>query len=147
MRRLLYAGIAIAVGVSASSAYAADDPITVRKRLMDANGAAAGMMVAMIKGDMPFAAGAADSALKTFNAVAHAYGDFFPAGSDQGDTKASPEIWQDMAGFQEKLADFQQAVNDAMAMKPASVDDVKTAMGGIGKACGGCHEVYRLSNN
>jgi cytochrome c556 len=147
MRRLLYAGLALATGLVTTAAFATDDPILTRKKLMQANGGAAGAMQAMIKGETPFSAAVAQSALRTFNAVAYAYGDYFPAGSDQGDTKASPKIWEDMAGFQTTLAAFQQATDEARQMDPQSVEDLQAAMGLIGKSCGGCHETYRLPMN
>lgn len=147
MRRLLYVGLALAVGAVSTAAFATDDPILTRKKLMQANGGAAGAMQAMIKGETPFSAAVAQSALRTFNAVAYAYGDYFPEGSDQGDTKASPKIWEDMAGFQAALAKFQQATDEARQAEPQSVEDLQAAMGPIGQACGGCHETYRLPMN
>ncbi len=147
MRRLLYVGLALATGVVATAAFAADDPIVVRKKLMDANGGAAGAAVGMIKGEIPFDAKVAASALKTFDGVAYSVGSFFPAGSDKGDTHASPKIWEDMGGFEASLVAFQQAADAGLQMNPQTVDDLKTAMGPIGKACGGCHETYRLPMN
>jgi cytochrome c556 len=147
MRRLLYIGLALATGVVATSAFATDDPILTRKKLMQANGGAAGAMQAMIKGETPFSKAVATSALRTFNAVAYSVGDYFPEGSDQGDTKAAPAIWEDMGGFEAALTNFQQATDEARAMEPESVEDLQAAMGMIGKTCGGCHEDYRISDN
>jgi cytochrome c556 len=147
MRRLLYAGLALATGIVTTAAFATDDPILTRKKLMQANGGAAGAMQAMIKGETPFSAAVAQSALRTFNAVAYSVGDYFPAGSDQGETRASPKIWEDMAGFQQILTNFQQATDAARQTEPQSVEDLQAAMGEIGKNCGGCHETYRLEQN
>jgi cytochrome c556 len=147
MRRLLFAGLALAVGTVATAAFAVDDPIVTRKKLMQANGGAMGVAQAMIKGEMPFNAAVAQSAYRTFNAVAYSVGDFFPAGSDQGDTRASPKIWEDMAGFDAALVKLQEASDAARQTEPQSVDDLKAAIGPIGMACGGCHDTYRLSAN
>lgn len=147
MRRVLFGGLALAVGIVSTAAFAVDDPIVTRKKLMQANGGAAGAMQAMIKGEIPFSTAVAQSALRTFNAVAYSVGDFFPAGSDQGDTKASPKIWEDMAGFETALANFQMATDEARQSDPQSVEDLQAVMGQIGQTCGGCHENYRLSNN
>lgn len=147
MRRMLFAGLALAVGVVTTSAFAIDDPIVSRKKLMQANGGALGAMQAMIKGETPFHPAVAQAALRTVNAVAYSVDKFFPAGSDQGDTKASPKIWEDMGGFEAALANLQQASDTAREANPQSVEDLQTAMGMIGKACGGCHETYRLSSN
>lgn len=147
MRRLLFGGLALAVGIVATAAIAADDPIVSRKKLMQANGGAAGAMQGMIKGEIPFSAAVAQSALRTFNAVAYSVGNFFPAGSDQGDTHASPKIWEDMGGFETALANFQMATDAARQSDPQSVEDLQAIMGQVGKACGACHETYRLPMN
>jgi cytochrome c556 len=145
MRRLLFGGLALAVGIVATAASAIDDPIVTRKKLMQANGGAMGAVQAMIKGELPFNAAVAQSAYRTFNAVAYSVGDYFPAGSDQGETRALPEIWSDMAGFEAALAKLQEASDAARATEPKSIEDVQAAIGPIGQACGGCHEKYRKS--
>jgi cytochrome c556 len=146
MRRVLFAELAMAVGLVGTAAFAVDDPILTRKKLMQANGGAAGAMQAMIKGETQFNAAVAQSALRTFNAVAYSVGDYFPEGSGEGDTRAAPAIWEDMAGFQTALANFQQATDAARGSEPQSVEDLQAAMGQIGQTCGGCHENYRLEN-
>ena len=85
---------------------ATDDPILTRKKLMQANGGAAGIAQGMIKGEIPFSPVIAEAALRTFNAVAYSFGDYFPEGSDKGDTRASPKIWEEMAEFQQYLAEL-----------------------------------------
>jgi cytochrome c556 len=147
MRGLLFAGLALAVGIVTTTASAIDDPIVTRKKLMQANGGAAGAMQAMIKGEIPFSAAVAQSAYRTFNAVAYSVGDYFPEGSDQGDTRVLPEIWSDRAGFEAELAKLQEASDAARQTEPQSVEEVQAAMGPIGQACGGCHEKYRAAAN
>ena len=144
MRRLVFAGLALAVGVVTTSAFATDDPILTRKKLMQANGGAAGAISAIIKGEVPFNAAIVQSELRSLNAVAYAFGDYFPEGSDQGDTRASPKIWEEMAEFQQYLADFQADTDAARAADPQDVEALKTAMGEIGQNCQQCHEEFRL---
>ena len=85
--------------------------------------------------------------MRTFNAVAYSAGDYFPAGSDKGDTRASPKIWEEMAEFQEYLGNFQKATDAGRAAKPETLEAFQAAMGDIGKACGACHEDFRLEQN
>ena len=99
MRRMCFALLGVAVGVVSVGASAAEDPIFTRRKLMQANGGAAGIAQGMIKGEIPFNPVLAESALRTFNAVAYSVGDYFPEGSDKGDTRASPKIWEEMAEF------------------------------------------------
>jgi cytochrome c556 len=67
----------------------------------------------------------------------------FPAGSDKGppETYAKPEIWSDPDGF--KAAE--DNAFKALEALTATTDEAgfKTAMGGLGKACMGCHEKFR----
>ncbi len=147
MRRLLFAGLAVSVGIATTAALAIDDPLVTRQKLMRSNGGAAGAAQAMIKGEIPFHPAVAQAALRNFNAVAYSFGDYFPEGSDQGDTRASPRIWEDRAGFDAILAEFQQASDAALEADPQSVEELQAVMGGIGRTCGGCHETYRLSDN
>lgn len=147
MRRLIVGLAALSVAVVAAGAYAVEDPIFTRKTLMDANGAAAGAGGAMLKGDAAFNADVAKSVFMTMRAVSYAYGDYFPAGSDKGDTKASPKIWEDAAGFAAALAKFQQDAEAAVAAKAQDLDTFKAAFGQVASNCKACHDVYKLPSN
>jgi cytochrome c556 len=147
MRRLSLAILSVAVGIVSTAASATDDPIATRKKLMQSNGGAAGLAQGMIKEEIPFSPVLAEAALRNFNAVAYAFGDYFPEGSDQGETRASPKIWEDMAGFQQHLADFQADTDAARAAKPQDLEAFKAAMAEIGQNCQSCHEEYRLEQN
>jgi cytochrome c556 len=122
-----------------------DDPITTRKKLMQANGAVFyGVANGMIKGEIPFNPVAAASVIRTANAVAYSFGDYFPEGSDQGDTKASPKIWEEMEKFLGYLSDFQKASDAAREANPQTLEAFATAMQELGRTCQQCHEAFRL---
>ncbi len=146
MRRLIVGLAALSVVVAAAGASAVEDPLFTRKSLMDANGAAAGAGGAMLKGAVPFNADVAKSVFMTMHAVAYSYGDYFPAGSDKGDTKASPKIWEDAAGFAAALAKFQQDTDAAIAAKAQDLDTFKAAFGQVASNCKACHDAYKLPN-
>jgi cytochrome c556 len=149
MPRLLFAGIAAAVAIASTAAVAlTDDPITTRKKLMQANGAVFyGMAQGLLKGEIPFDPVLAASVIRTSNAVAYSFGDYFPEGSDQGDTRASPKIWEEMAEFQQYLADFQKATDAAREADPKTLEAFQTAVNEIGQTCQQCHEEFRLKDN
>jgi cytochrome c556 len=134
--------------LSVAAAAAADDPIATRKTLMDANGAAAAVSAALLKGDLDYNPTVAKAAIMTLRAVSHSYGAFFPAGSDKGNTKASPKIWEDAAGFQKELAEFQEhadaAAQAAGKNGPADLAAFKAAVTPIFDDCKDCHQNYRL---
>ncbi len=144
MLRSLSICLALVVGGVSATALAASDPILVRQKIMKANNAAARVAGGIIKGEIAFDAKVATAAIRTMNAAAYTYGNYFPAGSETGmKTRADPKIWSDMAGFEAKLAQFQKDTDAAAAAKPADLDAFKAAMGPVFKNCKGCHEDYR----
>ena len=145
MRRLIVGLAALAVagngGERLRHGRSDHDP---QDALMDANGAAAGAGAAMMKGEVPFNAAVAKSVFLTMHAVAYSYGDYFPEGSDTGDTKASPKIWEDAAGFAAALAKFQQDTDAALAADVADLEAFKAAFGQVAGNCKSCHDAFRL---
>ena len=146
MHRLIVGLAALSVATLAAGAYAIEDPLYTRQSLMDANGAAAGAGVGMLKGEVPFNEAVAKAVFQTMHAVAYSYGDYFPAGSDKGKTKASPKIWEDAAGFAAALQQFQKDTDAALAAKPADLEAFKAAFGQVAGNCKACHDKYRISD-
>jgi cytochrome c556 len=134
---------AAAIGFVSTVAIAIEDPIATRRQLMQSNGASMGAAQAMIKGEVPFDARLAMATLQNFEAVGYSFGDYFPPGSDQGDTRASPKIWAEMAEFQEYLTKFRDDSAAAVAAKPATLEAFQAALGPIGQNCQQCHEEFR----
>jgi cytochrome c556 len=142
MRKLILAISTVAFAVTA--AYA--DPIADRKAIMKERGGLVGGLAKMAKGDTAFDAAAVKTALDKLKANEAKFDvdALFPAGSDKGDTKAGPKIWEDPNGFKEadkKLGDAIDAAAAAPATDAARLGEQVKAIGG---ACGGCHQTYRL---
>ncbi|MBZ0161576.1 MAG: cytochrome c [Notoacmeibacter sp.] len=138
-----------AISLSVSGAVAADDPVAVRKALMQAMGASAGTSGAMMKGELDYNPAVAKAAIATVNAVAHAFGGFFPEGSDMAsDTTAAPKIWEDMAGFEAQIGKLKETTIAASAASgkdgPADLEAFKAAMGPVLGNCKECHESWRV---
>ncbi|WP_346898556.1 cytochrome c [uncultured Roseibium sp.] len=146
MRKLVLCVAALCL--SGMTAMAADDPIAVRKHIMDSVGAAAGLSGGMMKGQIPYSPAAGKSATASMMAAASSFGAFFPEGTDTGDTTASPKIWEDAAGFQKALDKFAADAGAAMAASgkdgPADLESFKAAMGPVFQNCKSCHEAYRI---
>jgi cytochrome c556 len=147
MRRMIVGFAALSVAIVAAGAYAVEDPIFTRKALMSANGGAAGAGGAMLKEEVAFHPGVAKSVFLTMRAVAYSYGDYFPAGSDTGETKASPKIWEDAAGFAAALAKFQQDADAAIAADVKDLAAFQAAFGQVTGNCKACHDAFRLPMN
>jgi cytochrome c556 len=126
-------------------AFAADDPILARKELMKANNEAAKVAFGMAMGKVPYDATQAAAAMKTLQDDMIMFPTLFPEGSDQGDTAASPAIWQNMDDFTARAAKLAADAKLAEAAAPNGLDAFKAAVGPVGQDCAGCHELYRVN--
>ena len=61
---------------------------------------------------------------------------------DGSDAKA--EVWTDAEGFASKLENLQTASAAMMDAAGTDLDALKAGMGNLGKACGACHDDYRV---
>jgi len=104
-----------------------------------------GPMVASVKGEIPWnqemMQGWAND-LETLNTlnVIRGFGD----GSDQGTTRAKPEIWENKADFESKLNDLKTAT--AALQETTTGGDRKAiseSVGAVGNACKACHDEYK----
>ncbi|MHA1524327.1 MAG: c-type cytochrome, partial [Alphaproteobacteria bacterium] len=69
----------------------------------------------------------------------------FPKGSESGmETEASPKIWEDMGGFEAKLAKYQADTAGTLVFPPTSREELGPVLGLMGGNCKSCHEAYRI---
>tara|TARA_Y100000815_G_scaffold72800_1_gene61559 strand:+ start:18311 stop:18757 length:447 start_codon:yes stop_codon:yes gene_type:complete len=136
------------IAATATAAFAADDPIAVRKALMQSNGAAAGLAAGMMKKEIDYSPAAGKAAIAALHATAESFGEFFPEGSDMGaDTKASAAIWENPEGWQAELDQFKAAAAAATEASgragPADLAAFQGAVGPILGTCKSCHEKFQ----
>lgn len=143
-------GLAAGIGLAGTMAQASDDPIATRQAIMSSVGAAAGLGGGLMKGEIAYSPAAGKAAIATVRAASLTFGDYFPAGSDQGETGAAAAIWEDPDGFSAELAKFADATAKATEASgkdgPADVEAFKAAMGPVFGSCKSCHETYRKKN-
>ena len=73
-----------------------------------------------------------------------AYGGLFPIGSDVGETRAKPGIWENPDDFRSKVVEYQQAAEALLEIaKSGDPDKVNDALRVAGRACAACHRPYR----
>lgn len=142
--KLLGVALVAAIGFAgiAGLSQAQTDPIKQRQADMKANGASMKAINGMLEANGPAADVAAEAT--KINARAMEIATLFPAGSDQGDTKAKPEIWQNQDDFAAKLKALQD--ESAMLVTAANGGDmavVKAQYEKLGGTCGACHKVYK----
>jgi cytochrome c556 len=139
MKRSLALAVALALG---TTAVMAQDPIAQRKEQFKAWGAAVREPGAMLRGEAAFDLAKVQAALKLIGDTAPTLAAKFPAGSDKGDTKALPVIWEKKAEFD---AIFTKLSGDAKAAAAAVKDEAsyKAEMGKVLGNCGACHNTFR----
>ncbi len=145
-RAIKLCGVALAAAIGfagiAGLSQAQTDVIKQRQADMKANGASMKAINGILEASGPAADVAAEAT--KINAKAMEIATLFPAGSDQGDTKAKPEIWQDPDDFAAKLKALQD--ESAMLVTAANGGDmaaVKAQYDKLGGTCGGCHKIYK----
>ncbi len=70
--------------------------------------------------------------------------EYFPEGSDMGETKARPEIWENWDDFLTKAkANHDAALALADIAATGDMDAIPTAFKALSDTCGACHKLYK----
>ncbi len=97
----------------------------------------------VVKGEVPYTEHVAAHA-RAAHAVSLMLADVFPEGTDIGDTRAKPEIWQDRASFETAIKALQTATGELVRLaESGDMAAVGAQLEEVGKACGGCHKPFR----
>lgn len=132
--------------VAATLTVANADPIADRKALMKERGGLVGQIAPIAKGEQPFDAAKVAEVFAALQVNAEKYDvdALFPADSKTGDTKASPKIWDDLAGYKAAAEKFKVDATAAAAAKPQDIEAFRTEFGKVTANCGACHQAWRL---
>ena len=145
MIRVLTIGVALALGTT--SLVAQTNPIAQRKETMKGVGAATAAGNRMVKGEAPFDLAKAKEILQTYATAADKMHTYFPENSKTGgETTAAPKIWESQAEFRKRFDDWAADIKKASATTK-DLDTFKEAFGTVTKACGGCHETFRVKKS
>jgi cytochrome c556 len=136
--------LTLAAGLGADAQTKPEDSIKYRRAAMLLVGANFGPLAAMAQGKRPYDK---EAAIKHANIVAIVGKlplEGFVPGTDTGETKAKPEIWQDMDDFKAKMDKMnQETAKLAQVAQSGDFDALKAQVGETGKACKACHDKYR----
>ncbi len=146
-KRLLAAGLAVALGLGSSLASAQVKPDTLVKQRQ------AGMVLiakyfgplgGMAAGRVPFDAAVVTRNAAILDVLSKTPWDGF-APSTSGEKSASlPAVFSDGAKFKEAGDRMQTAVSALVtASKGGNEANIKAAIGDVGKTCGSCHDSFR----
>ena len=136
-----------ALAVGATAVLAQGDPIAQRRETMKGVGAATRTGTQMTKGEIPFDAAKAKEILAVYANAADKMHNYFPENSKTGgETTAAPTIWQNQADFRKRFDDWAAEIQRASA-QTNDLESFRAAFGNVTKACGGCHETYRIKKS
>jgi len=149
-KRLLFAGLALALGAGvAQTALAQVKPeimVKQRQAAMTLQGKYFGPLAGMAQGKIPFNADTVAMNSALLDALSRMPWDgFAPASKDATvKTAALPAIWSEPQKFQQAQENFHKAIAALVAVSRGGDEAAqKAAIGGVGKACGGCHQDFR----
>lgn len=136
--------LVLGAGLAAVAQTKPEDSIKYRRSAMFLVGQNFGPLAAMAQGKRPYDK---DAAIKYANIVAFVSKlplEGFVPGTDTGETKAKPEIWQDMDDFKAKMDKMnQETARLAQVAQNGDFEALKAQVGETGKACKACHDKYR----
>jgi cytochrome c556 len=148
MRRHTIAGAIAFALLSAAGGAAAqqkpEDAIKYRQSALFIVGQNFGVVAAMAQGKMPYDKDVAAERAAIAGYVIKLPWRAFAPGTDQGNTKAKPEIWNNLDDFKKKAETVQaEAAKLAEVAATGDFDAIKAQVGATGKACKACHDEYR----
>ena len=152
MKKHITVGITLAAVAFAGTVWAGshggNPAVKARKAHMQLYAFNLGKLGGMAKGEVEYNAEAAQAAANNLAALSSlSQGAYWPAGTsmdDLGDaTEAMPAIWQEGSKAGEIGGQLAEASANLASVAGDGLDALRGAMGGVGKACGTCHETYR----
>ena len=145
----LVAGVAFAMGVGVvTTAFAQAKPevlVAQRQAAMKLQGKYLGPIGAMLKGARPYDADVVAINATFLENLARMPWDGFDPSTQGVKSDAKPEIYKDMAKFK-AAADMLEAETSKLgaAARAKNEAGVRATFGGVAKACGSCHDSFRV---
>ena len=148
-RKAMAIAVALAVGIGFALDAAAqerkpEDQIKMRKGALTVMSWNFGVIGAMAKGQRPYDQAEAVKRAEAVSFASHLPWEAFAPGTDTGDTRALPAIWQQQDKFkaaQERLES--ETAKLVQAAKSGDVGQLKSQFGATAKACAACHDDFR----
>ncbi len=136
-------GVAGAMLLATNVAHA--DAISDRQAAMKKNGAAMGVLVKTVKGEMDYDPAAVLAAFNTMREDMDGFEELFPEDSmSGGDTTAAPAIWEDKEGFKAAVEKMESDLDAAIAAAPADKAAFMPVFQQVAGNCQSCHEAFRV---
>ena len=148
-RKAMTVAVALSVGMGVALDAAAqerkpEDQLRMRKGAFTVMSWNFGVIGAMAKGQRPYDQAEAVRRAEAVSFASHLPWEAFGQGTDTGDTRALPSVWQQPDKFkslQERLES--ETAKLVQAAKSGDVGQLKSQFGATAKACSACHDDFR----
>ena len=141
---VLTTGLILASAMASAHTVPAKDAIKFRQSAFFLIGNMFGQVNGMAQGKVPMNEAVLKSSAANLNMLIQLPFHAFPEGSDEGKTKAKPEIWMESKKFNDAKEASQAAVGKLNAAVAAgNLKDLKALAAGVGKTCKGCHDQFK----
>ena len=136
------------IAVTPSRADPEDDAIAARQGFMKLVYWNAGPLFGMAKGEVAYDAATATASAANLTALSqYSFPGLFLPGTSKADrpgkTRALPDIWEDTAKLEKAFENLGAAIAVLAEEAGKGQAELAAAVGGLGKACGGCHKPFR----
>jgi cytochrome c556 len=147
-RTVVAAGVVLALGAMGGAALAQVKPdvlVKQRQSAMTLIGKYFGPLGGMAQGRVPFDAKVVQRNAGYLSALAQMPWDTFDPGTRDVKSNARPEIWSDSGKFKEAAERLQAEVGKLQSTAQGGDEGaIKAQIGAVGKACGNCHDNFRV---
>jgi cytochrome c556 len=124
-----------------------EDIIKYRKAVMKSQGGHMSAAAEIVKGKVDFARDLPYHA-EALAASLHNVAELFPTGSDFGETRAKPEVWNKRVEFEKAVtAGAQAGAAFLAAVKSNDRAAIQEKFGALAETCKGCHKDFREKEN
>lgn len=145
--RIVTALLASALIAGPAVAQDANPAIAARKAHMDLYAFNLGLVGGMARGNIEYDAEAAAAAAANLAALSKLdQSRYWPEGTstlDSGETRALPELWDNIPDAIAKGQALATAADALVAQAGGGLDALRAGLGPVGQSCGACHEAYR----
>jgi cytochrome c556 len=146
LKTAIAAGLMVAFGAGVAHAQPKpEDLLKYRQGVMRAVAFQFGPLTGVAKGEVQWGPAMGQKAVN-LAALSVIAGDVFsPASKGLANSDAKPEIWAKPDDFKMKMTAFQaEAAKLADLAKAGNVEAIKAQVNAVGKACGACHDDFRV---
>ena len=146
-RSLLTSALVVALGATASSAFAQAKPevlVKQRQAAMTLIGKYFGPLGGMAQGKVPYNAQVVQRNAGFLDNLSRMPWDGFDASTQSEKSRALPAIWKESDKFKEAASRFENETAKLYQVSRGGDEAaVKAQIGAVGKACAGCHDDFR----